>query len=164
MRKKPLPKIEKLRAADLPQLKALINNISNFKRSEKDCAMELIRFALKHKKQSDYIIYTAKVNCIAAGFIIYGMIDLTMGCYDLYWIAVHNDYRDNGIGKSLIQSMERNIKKDKGRAVFIETSSKPDYSSTRIFYEKCGYKKAAVIKDFYDKNDHKIIYRKNITR
>ncbi|MBN2189734.1 MAG: GNAT family N-acetyltransferase [Candidatus Aureabacteria bacterium] len=162
MRKKPLPKIEKLKKTDLPQLRALVDNISNFKKFEKDCALELIEFALKNKNQRDYIIYTAKINNLMAGFIIYGWIDLTKGCYDLYWIAVDNNFRGKGIGKKLIQSMEKNVKKDKGRSVFIETSSKTNYTPTRIFYEKCGYEKTAVIKDFYDKNDHKMIYRKNI--
>ena len=163
MEKLPSIKIRKLQQADLGNLKKLISGISNFKKSEKECALELINYAIHNKKQQDYIIYIAHCNKSVCGFIIYGQIDLTKGCYDLYWIAIHRKFRKIGIGGKLIMHMEMNIKKKKGRSIFIETSSKKNYSFTRKFYVSCGYYKEACIKSFYDRTDDKIIYRKNIT-
>ncbi|MCK5655637.1 MAG: GNAT family N-acetyltransferase [Candidatus Aureabacteria bacterium] len=157
-------KIRKLGKSDFPGLKSLITGIQNFKNEEKVCALELIDYALKNKNQSDYIIYIAESGKNITGFIIYGWIDLTKGCYDLYWIATHKKFRKIGSGKKLMERMEKDIKKHKGRSIFIETSSKTNYLSARKFYTSCGYHKEACIKSFYDKNDDKIIYRKNIKK
>jgi len=91
-------------------------------------------YAVRDSKQTDYIIYAAKLRGKTAGFIIYGWIDLTKGCYDLYWIAVGRNFRKMGIGRELIKFMEGNVRKRKGRCVFIETSSKNNYRKTRNFY------------------------------
>ncbi len=155
-------KIRQLKKYDLPGLKSLIAGIQNFKNEEKECALELISYALKNKNQRDYIIYIAESGKNITGFIIYGWIDLTKGCYDLYWIATHKKSRKIGTGKKLMEQMEKDIKKSKGRSIFIETSSKTNYLSARKFYTSCGYHEESRVKSFYDKNDDKIIYRKDI--
>ena len=143
-------KIRKLKKSDLPGLKSLITGIQNFKNEEKECALELIEYALKNRNQRDYIIYIAESGKNITGFIIYGWIDLTKGCYDLYWIATHKNSRKIVTGKKLMQHMEKDIKKRKGRSIFIETSSKTNYISARKFYTSCGYHKESCIKSFYD--------------
>jgi hypothetical protein len=52
------------------------------------------------------------------------------------------------------------IKKMKGKNIWIETSSRKDYDTTRAFYEKLNYIIAAELKDFYAPGDHKVIYHK----
>jgi hypothetical protein len=46
----------------------------------------------------------------------------------------------------------------------IETSSRPDYARARRFYERSGYKKTAVLEDFYREGDHKLIYTRRIDK
>ncbi|MCX5832942.1 MAG: hypothetical protein NTV99_00205 [Deltaproteobacteria bacterium] len=47
-----------------------------------------------------------------------------------------------------------------GKRIYVDTSSRPLYEPTRLFYEKCGYRKEAVLKDFYAEGDSKFIYSK----
>jgi hypothetical protein len=42
----------------------------------------------------------------------------------------------------------------------VETSSRPDYSGTRHFYEARGYRQAATVADFYAPGDDRVIYTK----
>jgi hypothetical protein len=44
----------------------------------------------------------------------------------------------------------------------VETSSRPQYDVTRSFYRKRGFAEEAVLKDFYDLGDHKVIYVRTI--
>ena len=46
--------------------------------------------------------------------------------------------------------------------IIIETSSTKKYKNTRKFYLSKKYKLSAIIKDFYKKNDHKMIFVKKI--
>ena len=94
------------------------------------------------------------------GFACYGPIPLTEGVYDLYWIAVDPAAQKKGIGRYLLGYVEREIKKQGGRMLLIETSSQESYGATIRFYEKSGYQLAARIKDFYRIGDDKLVFSK----
>ena len=49
-----------------------------------------------------------------------------------------------------------------GRLVVVETSSRPDYSATRAFYERRGYTRAAVVPGYYAPGDDLVIYLKDV--
>jgi hypothetical protein len=57
---------------------------------------------------------------------------------------------------------ETAIRKLDGKRIYIETSSRDQYKTTRAFYEACGYRKEAVLRDFYSPGDDKVIYVKVI--
>ena len=42
----------------------------------------------------------------------------------------------------------------------METSSRPPYAPARAFYRRCGYEVDAVLKDYYDDGDDKVIFAK----
>ena len=67
-----------------------------------------------------------------------------------------------GIGKRLLQETENAIKAAVGHGIYVETSSKDQYTPTRAFYEKNNYLLKARFKDFYDTNDDKCVYVKNV--
>ena len=54
------------------------------------------------------------------------------------------------------------IGKHGGRQVYIETSGRPQYTPTRLFYEACGYIQVAFLRDYYASGDDKIIYVKTL--
>jgi predicted N-acetyltransferase YhbS len=64
-----------------------------------------------------------------------------------------------GIGTALIVEMERQLS-GVGRLVVVETAGRPDYRATREFYQARGYRKAAVIPDFYAPGDDQVVYMK----
>jgi ribosomal protein S18 acetylase RimI-like enzyme len=94
-------------------------------------------------------------------YACFGMIPLTRGAYDLYWIAVHPDHQARGVGRALLRHCEQVIAAQGGRLIVVETSGRPDYEPTRRFYEKTmAYAAAARIRDFYQPGDDKIVYVK----
>jgi ribosomal protein S18 acetylase RimI-like enzyme len=67
-----------------------------------------------------------------------------------------------GIGGALIGEMERQLS-GVARLVIVETAGRPDYRATRAFYEARGYRKAAVIPDFYAPGDDQVVYVKSLS-
>jgi hypothetical protein len=49
------------------------------------------------------------------------------------------------------------------RLIVVETAGRPDYRPTRAFYEARGYRRAAVIPDFYAPGDDQLVYVKALT-
>ena len=68
-----------------------------------------------------------------------------------------------GIGTTLVREVERELRDRGARMLLVETSSRPDYSNTRAFYARCGYREAARIKDFYAPADDRIMLTTRLT-
>jgi ribosomal protein S18 acetylase RimI-like enzyme len=80
-----------------------------------------------------------------------------VGSYDLYWIAVDREHQSRGLGRALVAESERQIAARGGRRIYIETSNRPQYEPTRQFYLRCNYAIAAILPDFYNTGDDKVI-------
>ena len=155
--------IRKLQNTDREQIYNLLVATNNFTAEELKVAMELVDIYLNNPSQQDYFLFVDaddfdKVN----GYVCFGPRPLTIGTYDLYWIAVNPDCQARGIGSSLISFVENYLKQKNGRLILIETSGKPSYKKERNFYEKNSYKKFCEIDDFYNIGDSLIIYGKYI--
>ncbi|WP_299220407.1 GNAT family N-acetyltransferase [uncultured Aquimarina sp.] len=87
---------------------------------------------------------------------------LTEGTYNLYAIAVHKDYQGKGIGKQMMDYIENLLQENGHRILIVETSGKLEFELTREFYHKCNYRKQAVIPEFYNKDDDKIVFWKKL--
>jgi GNAT superfamily N-acetyltransferase len=129
-----------------------------FYSDEIDVGVELAEDALAGGPASGYYFIFVTLGGRTVGFTCFGKIACTGASYDLYWIAVHNDLRGQGIGRLLLETAEEAIRKLGGKRVYIETSSRDIYAPTRGFYEKCGYVAEAVLQDFYYPGDGKYIY------
>jgi len=97
-----------------------------------------------------------------AGYACYGPIACTESGYDIYWIAVHPDYQGKGLGRRILKETERLIRESSGTRIYVETSQRVQYASTRAFYEDCGYRLEAVLADFYAAGDGKVVYCKSL--
>ena len=73
---------------------------------------------------------------------------------------MHPDFQGAGVGTLLIRETERLIGAMGGTRVYVETSSKDQYVSTRRFYESRGYGTETVLRDFYAPGDGKVIFLK----
>lgn len=100
----------------------------------------------------------AEVDGKTAAYACYGHIADSNSSYELHWLATHNDYRGQGIGKQLINELIKNIKADGGTKLYVKTDSTEQYKSTRHFYDSCGFTLEAVLKQYYEKNDDCCIY------
>ncbi len=88
---------------------------------------------------------------------------LTNGTYNLYLIAVHKDFQGKGIGAALMDYVENLLKSRGNRILLVETSGLPEFELTRKFYDKCGYKREAIIRDFYHDGEDKVIFWKKLS-
>ena len=110
------------------------------------------------------VLVAAEEDGRVVGYALFGRTPLTNGTWDVYWIAADPTSHGKGVGPKLLRALEDVARKEGGRLVMIETSSRADYARARRFYERQGYAKAAVLTDYYKDTDHKIIYSRRIDR
>ena len=148
--------------SDLISIKNILSESGFFNDSEIDIAVSLIQEKLEDIRESSYQFIFLEDEFGVIGYTCYGYIDGTKSSYDLYWIAVDPNYKREGYGTLLLKKAETLIRSKKGSHIYIETSSTSLYEPTRLFYENNGYKKEAVLKNFYNEGDDKIIFSKRI--
>ena len=96
------------------------------------------------------------------GFLYCIQEKLTESTWNVLAIAVLPDLQNQGIGGLLMSKIEQILHNSNHSTLLVETSSLPEYDRTRKFYERIGYHKEAVIRDFYTKGDHKVVFWKSI--
>jgi len=149
-----------IRQSDVSLIRDIVISTGFFSQEEVDIAIELLKEAIKKGCDSDYLFQFAEENGVTKGYVCYGPIAGSHYSFDIYWIAVHNEYQGQGIGRKLLSSVEKDIMKKGGKRIYIETSSRELYKPTRSFYESAKYKVAAMLDDFYDLDDDKVIFLK----
>jgi ribosomal protein S18 acetylase RimI-like enzyme len=158
-----LPKIN-FRTTPIPEdsenVRDIIVSTGFFYDFEVPVAVELVEAGLQEGDDSGYLFIFAEVDGRTVAYSCYGHIAGTDAGFDLFWIATHNDLRGTGIGKALLEETHKKVKEMGARYIIAETSSLDKYLPTRLFYEKNGYSKDAVIADYYKPGDGKIIYVK----
>lgn len=148
--------------SDIMNVNQILKSTGFFKPYEIDVAIELIEERLKNGEGCGYQFYFLEIEGRTVGYGCYGEIPCTIKNYDLYWLAVDNNYKSKGLGRILLEKIEADIKLHSGRGIYIETSNKEQYTPTIAFYKKMNYSQIAVYKDFYDINDDKAVFYKKI--
>ncbi len=87
---------------------------------------------------------------------------MTEGTYNLYLIAVLAKMKGKGIGSLVMQYLENQLKSQGVRVLLVETSGLPEFEHTRHFYDKCQYEREAVIRDFYQEGEDKVVFWKKL--
>jgi len=151
---------EEVRETDEASVREVVEATGFFRPDEVEVAAELVRERRLRGPESGYFFVFADVGGRMVGYTCYGPIACTIGSYDLYWIVVHPDYQGRGLGRLLMRAAEDRIALAGGRHIYVETSSRDQYCSTRGFYEAFGYTTAATLADFYAPGDGKVIYLK----
>lgn len=145
---------------DIENVRDIVVSTGFFYEFEVPVAVELVEAGIYESENSGYLFIFAEVDGRTVAYSCYGHIAGTDAGFDLYWIATHNDFRGTGIGKALLEETHKKAKEMGARYIVAETSSLAKYLPTRLFYEKNGYSKDAVIEDYYKPGDGKIIYVK----
>lgn len=150
---------EFVKESDLECVKNIVESTGFFNEEEVSIAVELVEDRLRNEK-STYQFKFLEIDDRVIGYSCFGLIPCSKISYDLYWIVIHNNYRGKGYGRDILKYTENSIKNIGGYQIIVETSSREQYKPTRDFYKKCGYKKLTIYKNFYDFNDHKVVYYK----
>ncbi len=152
--------IRSMTPKDKSSIMRILQNTPEFTPAEVVLADEVISEYLFNPTESGYFILVAEINSSIAGYVCYGPTPITEGTWDIYWIAVDHNTQGQGVGKKLMEAAEGKIKQAQGRLILVETSSKPGYEKTNLFYQRIGYKETCRIVDFYAVGDDQIIYEK----
>jgi len=146
------------------EISRLLRQAKTFNDHEIKVALEVVDDALRQPEKDDYCAFCAlESDGTLAGYICFGPIPMTEGCYDLYWIVVDNAFSRKGIGGKLLDFMEDFAINQGARCIYIDTSSTQPYLAARGLYEKHGYRVVGLLEDFYRKGDHKVIFMKEVT-
>lgn len=148
---------------DIEAVTDIVRSTGFFREDEVLVARELVEEAFHKGKESGYEFIFAEAGGRTVAYACYGLIPCTLKSYDLYWIATHNDFRGKGIGRIVLRQTEIAVNQLGGKTVYVETSSKEQYVSTRVFYEKNEYILKAQFEDFYDIGDDKCVYIKVVS-
>ena len=158
-------KVRPVKTHNRKEVSRLLRQGKTFNEKEVQVALEVVDEALRRPEKGDYCAFCAlDSNGSLAGYICFGPIPMTEGCYDLYWIAVDERLSRRGIGGKLLGFMEEFVIKKGARRIYVDTSSTPPYEPARAFYEKHGYRVACLLGDFYRKGDHKVIFTKEVSK
>lgn len=157
-------KVRKLQPRDRGVIKRLLEGIPQFIDEEKKCTVELMDISLGSEPDArDYeFLVAVDGEDTPCGFICFGDIPLTDGCYDLYWIVCDPLLQNRGVGTKLLNGLEEILKARRARKLFAETSSQEGYTAAHNFYKKRNFKQIAQIPDFYKPGDDKLIYVKTL--
>jgi GNAT superfamily N-acetyltransferase len=152
---------EGIRREEKARLEEILRSTGYFYEFEISTALEIADDTISEgmEKSGYYWLKVKEENEIIA-FANYGKNAFSTHSWDLYWIAVHQDFRQKKLGSALLKAIEENVKKAGGKILWIETSGRPLYASTEGFYKRNGYDLQASLKDFYGPGDPKQIYSK----
>jgi len=149
-----------VRPEDSEAVGRLVRATGFFSEEERCIAVELVEERLAKGESSGYLFLFAEQEDHLLGYACFGLIPGSLYSYDLYWIAVDPQAQGQGLGKRLMAESERLMATRGARRIYADTSSRPQYESTRAFYLACGYVQEAFLADFYAPGDGKIIFVK----
>ena len=154
--------LRRTRQADRDAILDFMDKTGFFHGGDIDVAREVLDEALAKGPAGHYQSYTLVEKGQPRGWICYGPTPCTIGTYDIYWIGVSAASQGRGYGRALLEQAERQIRRQRGRVIIIETSGRPLYDSTRGFYLKTGYREVARVPEFYAAGDDRVIYSKRL--
>ncbi|HEX2919905.1 MAG TPA: GNAT family N-acetyltransferase [Bacteroidales bacterium] len=148
--------------SDIQAVRDIIISTHFFYDHEVEIAAELVEERLKEGLASGYNFVFADLDGKTVSYSCFGSDVMSKTCFDLYWIATHNDLRGKGIGRKILEETEK-IAREMGCIILIaETSGLPHYKPTREFYLRTGFTLEASIKDYYTIGDDKLFFTKRI--
>jgi acetoin utilization deacetylase AcuC-like enzyme/GNAT superfamily N-acetyltransferase len=153
---------EQIRQEDIEKVRALVSGTGMFTSPESDIAAELVEERIARGRDSGYEFILATLGQRLLGYACFGPIPGTDDRHDLYWIAVHPEMQRQGLGREIMTRAEARMHSEGARRVYIDTSTSARYDSTRAFYERCGFRLAVELPDFYRAGDGKAIYMKDL--
>jgi ribosomal protein S18 acetylase RimI-like enzyme len=148
--------------ADVPALRRLVASTRVFYREERAIALELLEERLARGAKSGYAFLFAERDGELVGYAAWGRAPLTRRSFDLYWIAIAPAAQGQGVGRALLELVERAVAARGGGNLYVETSSRRVYARSRRFYAAAGYRLVARLRDFYAPRDHKLMFCKVI--
>lgn len=154
---------EAVKIEDVEKIRDLVTATTKFSEEEITISAELVSERIEKGRASGYDFVLAEEQGRLVGYACYGLIPGSEISFDLYWIAVHPDGQNHGLGQQILARTEQAIRRRGGKQLFADTSDTDSYVPTRAFYERTGFVLSAKFPDFYRPGDGKVIYVKTFT-
>ncbi len=153
---------EGIKQKERKDIEEILRSSNYFYEFEIKTALEIAdaTFMMGVEKSGYYWLKATDEDGTVVAFTNYGRNEFSTHSWELYWIAVHERARNKKLGSALLEQAEKNVLKEGGKILWIETSGRPLYASTEAFYRHNGYELQASLKDFYGPDDPKQIYAK----
>lgn len=149
-----------VRPSDRVRVREITAATRMFHAPEIEVAVELVDDRLARGETSDYLFRFFDEGSRTLGYACYGHDSMTQSSWELYWIAVDPDAQGRGIGRQLLQAVERDVIAHGGSRLYVETAGRDEYAPTRSFYLANRYTLAAELADYYAPGDGKVIFVK----
>ena len=150
------------RADEAEQIVGVAREAGVFSDEEIAVVRELMDDYVAKGDASSYRFLSCRQGGRVLGFACYGRRSMTQSTFDLYWICSAPSAQHKGVGGILLRQTEQEIRALGGRLVIVETSSLPEYEPAQRFYDSHGYRREAVIQDFYAEGDGLVLYSKKL--
>jgi ribosomal protein S18 acetylase RimI-like enzyme len=150
--------IRPLKKEDIPSLKDVIDSNKLFP----SVLLDDMLSGYLATPDTQEIWLTGEVNSTPVAVAYCTAERLTDGTFNLLLIAVHKHSHGRGWGSALMEFIEQQLRGARQRLLIVETSGLAAYRQTRAFYEKLGYTREAVIREFYGPGDDKVIFWKRL--
>lgn len=146
--------------ADIESVRDVTASTGYFHDYEIPVAVELVEERLAKGAASGYEFVLAEVEGRVIGYTSFGPIPCTKSSFDWYWLAVRPEFQGFGFGRELLRQVESRAKAMGGTRLYCETSGRPQYATTRAFYERMGFTLCELLDDYYDAGDGRATYVK----
>lgn len=146
---------------DLEKIKNILNSTGFFEGApdEIDVAVELAQEALDNgNTPENYSFLFLEDEGRTAGYACFARVPCTVSTFEIYWLAVDNNIRGKGFGKKLISEVIERIKALGATKLVLHTAGREQYIPTQKFYDACGFKQEARLKNYYAAGDDCLIY------
>lgn len=146
-----------IRKATISDLESIVE-IENSSFLADHFSLKQFRYLLV-KARADFLVYIGP-NDKVVGYVV-GLIRKNCRHLRIYSVAIHNNYRGAGIARALFTELENIAAK---RIVDLTLEVRIDRDDLVAIYERLGYKKYGIRKDYYSDGTAAIKMRKIITR
>jgi ribosomal protein S18 acetylase RimI-like enzyme len=147
--------------AEVPRLLELTAATGVFRPDEIDTLREVLDDHFAGGGEA-HCCYSDEHDGRVVGYVYLAEEEMTDRTWYVWWIAVDPAVHGRGVGRQLLLFAEDEARRRGGRVLFVETSGLPGYEATRRFYDKNGYDREAVLRDFYRDGDDLVVFRKRL--
>ncbi len=81
---------------------------------------------------------------------------------DSDYVAVHKNYRKEGLASQLLHTLEEYVKAKGGRYIHVLSCDIDSYAPARSFYMKNGYKKVSEMPNYYIEGEGRVDFLKEL--
>jgi len=131
------------------------------------CEIEILEEVLRDAfsdPASGYLFAERHEGGEIAAFAVFGRTPMTEWAWDLYWIVVEKSLQGKGLGRRILEDLEKVALSGTGRVILrVETSGREGYDAQRHFYLRTGFRETGRIPDFYEAGDDLVTYCKFIS-